>query len=91
MSVGHVARAVEASGIPTVTVVTKSFAHRASEMNVPRALVVRHPVGRPMGAPFDTNRHASVLNAALGLFESTTVNGTIVELPEPYRPMRLDV
>ena len=44
-----------------------------------------------MGAPFDTSRHTSVLNAALGLFESTTVNGTIVELPEPYRPMRLDI
>ena len=91
MSVGHVARAVEESGIPTVMVVTKSFAHRASEMSVPRALVVRHPLGRPMGAPFDASRHMVVLNAALGLFESTTVNGTIVELPEPYRPMGFDV
>ena len=59
-------------------------------MSIPRALVVRHPVGRPMGAPLDTSRHTHVLNAALGLFESTTVNGTIVELPEPYRPMRSD-
>ena len=90
MSVGHVARAVEDSGIPTATIVTKSFAHRASEMSIPRTLVVRHPVGRPMGAPFDTSRQMHVLNAALDLFESTTVNGTIVELPEPYRPIRSD-
>jgi hypothetical protein len=90
VSVGHVARAIEESGIPTVTIMTKAFAHRASEMSVPRTLVVRHPVGRPMGAPFDTSRHMSVLNAAFDLFELTTVNGNIVELSEAYRPMRSD-
>jgi len=44
-----------------------------------------------MGAPLDTNRHTYVLNAALDMFESTTVNGTIVELPEPYRPVRFEL
>ena len=73
-----------------MTIVTKAFAHRASDMSIPRTLVVRHPVGRPMGAPFDTSRHTYVLNAAFDLFESTTANDNTVEMPEAYRPMRSD-
>ncbi len=86
VSVGHVARAIEESGIPTVTIMTKAFAHRATEMKLPRALVVKHLLGRPMGAAHDTERQTRVLDAALGLFESATANATIEELPDPYRP-----
>ena len=85
MSVGHVARAIEESGIPTVTIVTKAFEHRAREMKYPRTLVVKHLLGRPMGAPHDTERQHRVLNAALALFESAIGNATIEELPDPYR------
>jgi len=85
VSVGHVARAIEESGIPTVTIVTKAFAHRAHEMKHPRALIVPHLMGRPMGAANDVERQAQVLNAALDLFASATSNGTIEEFPEPYR------
>ncbi len=86
MSVGHVARAIEESGIPTVTVMTKAFAGRATEMMVPRTLVVRHLLGRPMGAANDVERHTQVLDAAFSLLESATDAGTVVELPECYRP-----
>ncbi len=86
MSVGHVARAIEESGIPTVTIMTKAFAGRATEMMVPRTLVVRHLLGRPMGAAHDVERHTDVLNATFELLESATNAGTVVELPEPYRP-----
>lgn len=86
MSVGHVARAIEESGVPTVTVMTKAFAHRAREMSVPRTLVVRHLLGRPMGAAHDVERHTRVVNAAFELLESATNAGTIEELPECYRP-----
>ncbi|MEN8239288.1 MAG: hypothetical protein ABFR53_08825 [Actinomycetota bacterium] len=85
MSVGHVARAIEESGIPTVTIVTKAFAHRAHEMKHPRALVVKHLLGRSMGAAHDTERQSDVLNAALALFESASDNATIEEFPHAYR------
>jgi hypothetical protein len=85
VSVGHVARAIEESGIPTVTIVTKAFAHRAQEMKFPRTLVVPHLMGRTMGAAHDAERHNEVLNAAFGLLGSSTGNGTIEEFPEPYR------
>ena len=85
VSVGHVARAIEESGVPTVTIVTKAFAHRAREMKLPRTLVVPHLMGRSMGAALDAERHNEVLNAALALFESATANATIEEFPKPYR------
>ena len=64
MSVGHVARAIEASGIPTVSVFVRSFRHLAQTMGVPRTVITRHPMGRPMGAPRDRLRQTAVLNAA---------------------------
>jgi hypothetical protein len=85
VSVGHVARSIEDSGIPTVTIMTKAFAHRAEEMKLPRVLVVRHPLGRSMGAANDIERQNEVLNAALALFESATNNATIEEFPKAYR------
>lgn len=86
MSVGHVARAVEESGIPTVTIVVRAFEHRVREMKVPRALVVRNPMGRPLGAAGDAERQDEVVNAALDLVGSATENNTIVQFPHPYRP-----
>ena len=85
MSVGHVARSIEDSGIPTVTIVTRAFRHRAEEMKLPRVLVVRHPLGRPMGAANDVERQNEVLDTALALFGTATRNGTIEEFPEEYR------
>jgi hypothetical protein len=54
-------------------------------MKFPRTLVVRHLLGRPMGAAHDTQRQNHVLNAALSLLESATANATIEEFPESYR------
>ena len=86
VSVGYVARAIEESGIPTVTIATRAFAHRAQEMKFPRTLVVPHLLGRSMGAAHDTERQNEVLNAALALFESATSSTTIEEFPKAYRP-----
>ena len=88
VSVGHVARAIEESRIPTVTIATKAFAYRAREMRLPRTLVVPHPLGRSMGAAHDIERQNEVLNAALGLFESATNNATMEEFPRAYRTGR---
>lgn len=86
VSVGHVARAIEESGIPTVTVMVRAFEHRAREMKIPRTLVVKHPMGRPLGAAGDATRHHAVLRAAFDLLKTATGGGIVVEFPEAYRP-----
>ena len=84
VSVGHVARAIEAAGIPTSSVYIRAFRHVAEEMRLSRTVVTRHPMGRPLGAARDHARHRRVTMAALELFDSADAP-TLVELPEPFR------
>lgn len=85
VSVGHVARAVEEAGIPTVTIMTRAFAHRSTEMMIPRSLVVNHPMGHSLGAAFDVERQSAVLSAALDLLESAPSKGTVAEFGQAFR------
>ena len=86
VSVGHVARAIEEEGIPTVAVMVGAFGFRARGMHLPRVVITRHPMGRPLGAPFDVARQRQVLAAAFDLLACAEGNPSVVELPEPYRP-----
>ena len=86
MSVGHVARAFEDAGIPTVAIFVRAFRHVAEDMRLPRTVVTRHPMGRPLGAPGDRARQQDVIEAALDLLDAATQNGSIVELGSPWRP-----
>lgn len=83
MSVGHVQRAIEAAGIPTVGVYVASFGHIPGLMGVARALVTQHPMGRPLGAPHDTERQLAVVRTALDLLNSS--EQTITDFGETYR------
>ena len=85
MSVGHVARAIESAGIPTSSIYIRAFRHVAEEMKLSRAVVTRHPMGRPLGAAGDHARHRRVTMAALELFDGAG-KPALVELPEPFRP-----
>lgn len=87
VSVGHVAREAEMQGLPTVAIVVEAFAHVPREMGYPRAVVTRHPMGRPLGPPGDVSTQISVLQAALGLLGSAREGGAILEIPNPYRPL----
>ncbi len=64
----------------------RSFRHIAEWMGVPRTVITRHPMGRPMGAPGDAAQQIAVLGAALDLLESARSGGEIVELEIPFRP-----
>ena len=66
-SVGLVARALEAAGIPTVAVFVRAFAHVAGRLRVPRVLVTPHLVGRTIGPVGDRARQREVVQAALRL------------------------
>lgn len=85
MSVGHVARAIEEAGTPTVIVMVEPFWPRVASMRLPRVLLTRHVMGRPLGAPGDAERQRAVLRAALDLLARAPGNGTVETFPEPYR------
>lgn len=80
MSVGHVARELEAEGIPTVAVFIRAFRHVAEAMTVPRAVVTPHLMGRTVGPPGDRRRQREVVDAALGLLVDAERAGTLLEL-----------
>lgn len=82
---GHVARLLEADGIPTVVIAVKAFLLRLEPMKIPRLVITNHPMGRPLGAPGDRERQRAVLVAALNLLETATGGNTTVEFSEPYR------
>lgn len=84
MSVGHVQRAIESIGIPTVGVYVSAFGHVPAQMGVARALITPNPMGRPMGAPGDAERHLAVVRHALALLETPDAQ-RIENFPEPYR------
>ncbi len=69
-----------------MTVAVRSFAHVATEMGIPRTVVTRHPMGRPLGPPDDPATQRRVVRAALELLETATYGGSVIELEEPYRP-----
>jgi len=83
VSVGHVQRAIEEAGIPTVGVYVKSFGHVPQLMGVARAVVTKNPMGRPLGAPFDSERQLAVVEAAVRLLE--TNESAVLEIPDAYR------
>jgi hypothetical protein len=66
-SVGLVSRALEAAGIPTVSVFIQAFAHVARRLQMPRVLVTPHLMGRTIGPVGDRVRQREVVLAALGL------------------------
>lgn len=80
---GHVQRAIEAAGIPTVGIYVASFGHIPALMGVARALITQHPMGRPLGAPHDSERQLAVVRAALDLLSATEQK--ISDFGEPYR------
>ena len=65
-------------------ILVRAFRHVAEEMKLPRVVVTRHPMGRPLGASGDHKRHRHVAITALELFDSAGER-TLVELPEPFR------
>ncbi len=86
MSVGHVARALEEAGTPTVVIMVASFRHVAEAMSLPRTLITRHPMGRPLGAPGDVERQRAVIEDALSLLQTATTGGAVVEREAAFRP-----
>jgi hypothetical protein len=77
--VGLVARVLEGSGIPTVTLSMIPALTRA--VGVPRLAAIGYPMGRPFGKPHDAEGQRAVLRATLDLFATASGPDTCVELP----------
>lgn len=81
-SVGLVQGAIEASGIPTVSVAMR---HDITfGIKVPRALWVRFPLGNPFGEPNQPDQHHLVLKSLLQVLE-TAKSPTFAEFPVRWR------
>jgi hypothetical protein len=70
VTVGHVARAIETIGIPTVCVSIEAFRHDAELLKPARTLVTPHIMGRPLGLPHRREQQLAVIRAALRLLET---------------------
>lgn len=81
-SVGLVQGAVEASGIPTVSVAMRQDITYGTR--VPRALRVRFPLGNPFGEPNKPEQHHLVFEALLQMLE-TAEAPTFEEFPVRWR------
>ena len=88
MSVGHVARLLEAAGIATVIIAARAFRPRLKNMTLPRVLITPHLMGRPLGAPGARVKQRKVILAALDLLESAQQVGTVVDFPGQYHPAK---
>ncbi|MDW7677007.1 MAG: hypothetical protein SCK57_05040 [Bacillota bacterium] len=86
MSVGHVARAFEAEGIPTVVIAIEAFRETLVSMSVPRLVTTPFPLGRPVGFPGNTSQQMRVVREGLRLLEEAVSPHAVRTLDEPYTP-----
>ncbi|MCH7585756.1 MAG: hypothetical protein IH941_11475 [Acidobacteria bacterium] len=70
----------------TVAVYIEAFSHYAEAMHLPRTLVTPHPMGRPLGPPFEPGRQREVIEAALRLVDTAEAAGAVERIGGAYRP-----
>lgn len=76
---GLIARAIEESGIPTITM---SSAYDVTALvKPPRAFFVNYPLGHEAGKPHDRDNQMAIIKSVLAKAPEITEPGTIVELP----------
>jgi hypothetical protein len=81
-SVGLIARAIEAAGIPTVCL-TSAWSITAAVWP-PRAAFVDHPLGHTAGKPFDPEGQRRIVCGALEVLVDAREPGKIVDLGERW-------
>lgn len=79
MSVGHIARSFEQSGIPTVAFGITAFKSRMLPMAIPRLVITPELLGKTLGKPNDKKSQLKYLEAGLDLLENAPAgNSTVV-------------
>ena len=77
MTVGHVARSIEAVGIPTVSIYIEAFRPNAQLIKPARVLITPNLMGRPLGLPHRRDQQLAVIHSALQLLETARLAPTI--------------
>lgn len=77
---GLIARALEESGISTVTI--SLLQEITAKIKPPRALQVSYGFGFPFGRPDDVTLQRKILKAALRMLDEVTLPGTVWEFEE---------
>lgn len=67
---------MESIGISTVIIAMQAFQNRIEAMTVARLLLTHHPMGKPLGDPFDHDEHVRVVQSALKLLQEAEAVGT---------------
>jgi D-proline reductase (dithiol) PrdB len=91
-SVGLIARAIEAAGIPTV--ITMMYQQMANAIKAPRIVHALFPFGQPLGEPENPDHHRIIIEDALHLLVTASESGAVVHLPyrwglEDYQKIRV--
>ncbi len=80
---GLIQRAIEEAGIPTVSISLNRTV--TGKVKPPRALLVGHLLGHPMGRPFDKKTQTALLMEGFALLGDIRVPGTLVDASDRYR------
>ncbi len=80
---GLVARAIEARGIPTVTV--SVVRNMTGALPAPRNVLIKFRLGQVFGEPGHAAQQRTVLRASLAALDEITDSGGIVELPYRWK------
>lgn len=67
---------MESIGISTVIVAIQAFQNQIEVMKVSRLLLTHHPMGKPLGAPFDHDEHLRIMRKAIQLLSDADEIGT---------------
>ena len=85
---GLVQRAIEAKGIPTISI--SLLKEVTQKVRPPRALFLRYPFGHPLGEASNVKQQRTILLDALSALEAITVPGTILEPGYAWRRHRFE-
>ena len=83
---GLIQRAIEAEGIPTISISLNRTI--TEQVRPPRALFLRFSLGHPMGNPFDEKLQREILMEGLKYLKQIENPGTMVDLTGIYRTNR---
>lgn len=77
---GHVARAFESVGIPTVSFGIRAFKSRLIPMSIPRLVLTPELLGKTFGKPHDVSTQMRYLKIGLDLLKDAEDGKACIEL-----------
>jgi hypothetical protein len=83
--VGHIARAFEGAGIPTVAFGVLAFRSRMLPMSLPRLVLTPELMGKTLGRPHEDSTQKDYIMTGLSLLEKASEGKTFIEVGDRPR------